>query len=160
MRRLAPLLVFCLALPVGAVASAPPTVEPPFEADQSGPPRIDDPLDVPPSTSTICMYMFLAVASETGRRCAGSTDPIYHAALESEIERLGEHIRRTTGAPREALANLRRRQSGHDAPDDHVCSGFPLEVWQNFSGAGADRTRQMVDGLIARQRPVDEGDCL
>jgi hypothetical protein len=127
-------------------------------ADQVPPPSaIASP---PPGEGVFCMYAFLVVAQQVGRRCFAGQDSDLQAQLDASVSAFDEYVRRNSDATPADIAKFKADQGHEGAPSAVLCHGDALRLYEMFRSKGATFVRSWSESMVARPGRPTWGDCV
>ena len=118
------------------------------------------PTDPRPGEGVLCVWAFVAVAAEAGRRCRPGRDPEFQLELAHAMSRFEEYVRRNSDHTRAEIEQFERDQGMGGATDAALCRPEVAGVYDVMAARGKETLRTQVNQTLARPGQPTWGDCI
>ena len=99
-------------------------------------------------------------AAEVGRRCFAGQDGTLQVALADGATQIDEFVLRNSEWTPAELERFKQEEALGDWPEEELCRGDPLTLYEYFRATGAEPLRAQIAQVLARPGPPTWGDCL
>lgn len=126
----------------------------------SGAARGDGPPQRPAGEGVLCVWGFVAVATEVADRCFAGQDPALQAALHQARDRMDAYVMANEPSTAADIANFHKVQGMGGSSTDQLCHGDPVTLYQGLKGEGPDKIHALVESLLAKPGKPSWGACV